>query len=37
MSSTTAGLIRDASIALEDLGDHELRGIETPRRIYPVA
>lgn len=36
VSSTTAGLIRDAGITLEDLGDHELRGIDTPRRIFAV-
>jgi len=37
VSSTTAGLIQDAGIALEDRGEHELRGIDTPRRIYAVA
>jgi class 3 adenylate cyclase len=37
VSSTTAGLIRDAGISLEDLGEHELRGIEGPRRIYAIA
>ena len=37
VSSTTAGLIHDAGIALEDLGKHHLRGIDTPRHIYAVA
>lgn len=36
VSSTTAGLIGDAGIELEDLGEHELRGIETPRRLYRI-
>ena len=36
VSETTAALIRDAGIALEDLGEHELRGIDTPRRIHSV-
>jgi len=36
VSETTAALIRDAGIAFEDLGEHELRGIDTPRRIYSV-
>jgi class 3 adenylate cyclase len=37
VSATTAALIGDAGIALEDLGEHELRGIDTPRRIYAIA
>ena len=36
VSATTAALIRDVEIALEDLGEHELRGIDAPRRIYAV-
>jgi class 3 adenylate cyclase len=37
VSSTTAGLIADAGIALIDLGEHELRGIEGARRLYAVS
>jgi class 3 adenylate cyclase len=37
VSATTAGLIGDAGIALQDLGEHELRGIDVPRRIFAVA
>lgn len=37
ISETTAALIRDAGIPLEDLGEHELRGIDTPRRIYALS
>ena len=37
VSSTTAVLIADAGVPLEDLGEHELRGIERPRRIFAVA
>jgi class 3 adenylate cyclase len=36
VSSTTASLIADAGVALEDLGEHELRGIEKTRRIYAI-
>ena len=36
VSATTAALIGDAGIALEDLGEHELRGIDTPRHIYAI-
>jgi class 3 adenylate cyclase len=37
LSATTAALIGDAGIALEDLGERELRGFDSPRRIYSVA
>jgi class 3 adenylate cyclase len=36
VSATTAALIRDLEVALEDLGEHELRGIDAARRIYAV-
>ena len=36
VSATTAALIGDAGFALEDLGEHKLRGIDTPRRIYAI-
>lgn len=36
VSATTAGLIRDAGIALEDRGEHELRGIDGRRQLYAV-
>lgn len=36
VSATTAALIGDAGFALGDLGEHELRGIDTPRRIYAI-
>lgn len=36
VSATTAALIRDVEVALEDLGERELRGIDAPRRIYAV-
>jgi class 3 adenylate cyclase len=37
VSASTAGLVGDAGIALEDFGTHELRGIDTPRQIFAVA
>jgi class 3 adenylate cyclase len=37
VSASTAGLIGDAGIPLHDLGEHELRGFDAPRRIYSVA
>lgn len=36
LSGSTAALSRDASVDLEDLGDRELRGIESPMRVYAV-
>jgi class 3 adenylate cyclase len=37
VSAVTAGLAADAGIAFEDRGEHELRGMGGPRRIYAVA
>jgi len=37
VSSTTAGLITDAGITLDDLGEHQLRGLEKSYRIYAIA
>jgi class 3 adenylate cyclase len=37
VSSTTAELIRGAGFALENLGEHKLRGVDAPRRIFAVA
>jgi class 3 adenylate cyclase len=36
VSETTAALIRDAGIHLEDLGERKLRGFDAPRRLYSV-
>jgi class 3 adenylate cyclase len=37
VSAVTAGLAADAGIAFEDRGEHDLRGLTGPRRIYAVA
>jgi class 3 adenylate cyclase len=37
VSATTAGLIGDAGIKLDDLGEHELRGLEKSYRIYAIS
>jgi class 3 adenylate cyclase len=37
VSAVTAGLAADAGIRFEDLGEHELRGLIGPRRIYGVS
>jgi class 3 adenylate cyclase len=37
VSSSTAGLVGDTGIELEDVGVHELRGIGTPQQIFAVA
>lgn len=37
VSSSTAGLVGDAGIALTDIGVRQLRGIETPRHLFEVA
>jgi class 3 adenylate cyclase len=36
VSSSTAGLVGDAGIALMDMGVRQLRGIETPRQLFEV-
>lgn len=36
VSAATAGLVRDAGIELMDRGEHELRGMPGPRRLYAV-
>jgi class 3 adenylate cyclase len=36
LSDTTAGLVRDGGFELQDRGEHELRGIDGPRRIYAL-
>jgi class 3 adenylate cyclase len=37
VSAVTAGLAGDAGIAFKDRGEHDLRGLTGPRRIYAVA
>ena len=36
VSATTASLVGDAGVTLHDMGEHELRGLDQPRRIYAV-
>jgi class 3 adenylate cyclase len=36
VSATTAALIGDAGITLEDRGEHAFKGIDGPRRVYAV-
>jgi class 3 adenylate cyclase len=36
VSPVTAGLVGDVDAAFEDRGEHELRGIAGPRRLYAV-
>src|SRR5262245_99017 len=36
LSSDTVGLTRDAGLELEDRGEHQLRGIDTPIRVYAL-
>ncbi|HVR32539.1 MAG TPA: adenylate/guanylate cyclase domain-containing protein [Acidimicrobiia bacterium] len=37
VSSATRGLLESPDFDFEDRGEHQLRGIETPRRIYAVS
>jgi hypothetical protein len=37
VSAVTASLAADAGIVFEDRGEHEMRGLVGPRRIYAVA
>jgi class 3 adenylate cyclase len=36
ISDITASLARDAGLAFEDRGEHELRGLAGPRRLFAV-
>jgi pimeloyl-ACP methyl ester carboxylesterase len=37
VSSTTHDLVAGSGLAFEDRGEHELKGVEGPRRVYAVA
>jgi class 3 adenylate cyclase len=36
ISATTAALVADAGFALEDRGEHTMKGLDGPRRVYSV-
>jgi class 3 adenylate cyclase len=36
VSSTTRDLVAGSGLEFEDRGEHELKGIEGPRRLYAV-
>jgi class 3 adenylate cyclase len=37
LSSVTASLVDDSSFEFEDRGEHELRGLDNPRRLFELA